>query len=90
MQDERIPEIIFSDLCTEVELDGHLLIVEIYRTEDDPGWILEVENEFGTSTVMDDPPFLADGLAWRAFETLVREEGSVAFFTDKEKRRIRH
>ena len=36
MQDERIPEIIFSDLCTEVDLDGHLLIVEIYRTEDDP------------------------------------------------------
>ncbi len=90
MQDERIPEIIFSDLCTEVDLDGHLLIVEIYRTEDDHCWVLAVENEFGTLTVMDDPPFLADRLAWRAFEKLVSEEGSTAFFTDSEKRKIRH
>ena len=89
MRDERIPEIIFSDLCDEIELDGHLLTVEIYRTDEDPGWVLAIENEFGTLTVMDDPPFLADRLAWQAFETLVRAEGSAAFFTDREKRQIR-
>ena len=68
---------------------GHFLIVEIYRTDEDPGWVLAVENEFATLTVMDDPPFLADRLAWKAFETLVGEKGAAAFFTDKEKRKIR-
>lgn len=43
-------------------MDGHFLTVEIYKTNIDPGWILEVANEVDTSTVFDDP-FIADGLA---------------------------
>ncbi|WP_340263259.1 hypothetical protein [Sulfitobacter pontiacus] len=73
-------EVIFSDLCADVE---------IYKTDIDPSWILEVVNEFGTSTVFDDP-FIADGLAWKQFEETVKEEGLAAFFSKKEKRQIFH
>ena len=35
-------EVIFSDLCADVEIDGHILTVEIYKTDIDPGWILSL------------------------------------------------
>lgn len=89
MNDEEDPEIIMSDLCAEVEVDGHFLTVDIYKSDIDPGWILEVINEFGTSTVFDDP-FLADGLAWQQFEKTLHEEGLAAFLTKKEKRQLLH
>lgn len=82
-------EVIFSELCADVEIDGHFLAVEIYKTDIDPSWILEVVNEFGTSTVFDDP-FIADGLAWQQFEKTVKEEGLAAFLTKKEKRQLFH
>jgi hypothetical protein len=72
-------EVIFSDLCANVEIDGHFLTVEIYKTDIDPSWILEVVNEFGTSTVFDDP-FIADGLAWKQFEKTVTVHIESAFF----------
>lgn len=81
------PEIIFSDLSCGLEVDGHWLEVEIYCSDQDPGWILEVINEFGTSTVADDP-FIADGLAWRQFEAWVKEEGLVAFMSDDDKKKL--
>lgn len=80
---------IFSDLCTDVEIEGHLLTVEIYKTDVDPSWILEVVNAFGTSTVFDDP-FIADGLDWQQFEKTVKEEGLAAFLTKKEKHQLLH
>ena len=82
-------EVIFSDLCADVEIDGHFLTVEIYKTDIESGWILEIVNEFGTSTVFDDP-FIADGLAWQQFEKTLKEEGLAAFLTQKEKRRVFH
>ncbi|MFC6639983.1 hypothetical protein [Sulfitobacter sediminilitoris] len=82
------PEIIFSDHTQSVVIDGHHLDVEIYRTSIDPGWILSVENQFGTLTVSDNPPFFGDVLAWRAFEELVREEGITAFYNKKERRKL--
>lgn len=84
---EDDPEIIMSELCTEVEVDGHFLTVEIYRSEIDAGWILEVINEFGTSTVFDNR-FIADGMAWREFEKTLKEDGLLAFFTDEEKAKL--
>ena len=54
------PEIIFSDYTQSVVIDGHHFDVEIYRTSIDPGWILSVENQFGTLTVSDTPPFFGD------------------------------
>lgn len=65
MDEGTEPEIIFSKLTQEVAIDGHRFSVEIYRTSDDPAWILSVENRFGTLTVSDNPPYLADALAWR-------------------------
>lgn len=88
MDEEYIPEIIFSPLGRQVQVEGHWLIVEIYCTEQDPGWFLEVENEFGTITTSSEP-FIADGLAWRAFEKLVAEEGLGAFLGREDKAKPR-
>ena len=85
MQEER-PEIIFSPLCRQMVVEGHWLTVEIYRTAMDPGWFLEIENEFGTLISFSEP-FLADGLAWRAFEDLIAEQGLAAFKGAKEKKK---
>lgn len=82
------PEIVFSEYTQSVAIDGHRFDVEIYKTNTDPGWILSVENQFGTLTVSDSPPYLGDGLAWRAFEELVREEGIKAFYNEKERRSL--
>ena len=82
------PEIIFSDYTQSVVIDGHHLDVEIYRTSINPGWILSVENQFGTLTVSDNPPFFGDGLAWRAFEEVLHEEGIKAFYNKKERRKL--
>tara|TARA_R100001369_G_scaffold80071_1_gene110262 strand:+ start:1521 stop:1793 length:273 start_codon:yes stop_codon:yes gene_type:complete len=82
------PEIIFSDYTQSVVIDGHHFDVEIYKTSIHPGWILSVENQFGTLTVSDDPPFFGDVLAWRAFEELVRGEGITAFYNKKERRKL--
>ena len=88
MADAEDPEIIFSDLSRDVLIDGHAFTVEIYRSSGDHGWVLSVMNAFGTLTISDDPPFLADGLAWRAFETLSDKDGPGPFYNDKERRRL--
>ncbi len=90
MQDSEdyLPEIIFSDLCCEIEVEGHLLTVEIFRLEDEAGWHLEVENEFGTLYIHD-VPFIADGLAWRAFQKTVDDEGLTAFLSKTDKKKLR-
>lgn len=91
MQDSEddLPEIIFSDLCCEIGMEGHLLTVEIFRLEDEMGWHLEVENEFGTLYIYDDP-FIADGLAWRAFRKTVADEGLMAFMSKADRKKLRH
>jgi hypothetical protein len=83
------PEIIYSEHCCEYELDGHLLTVEIYKSDQNPEWILEVVNENNTSIVWD-IPFIADGMAWRAFQATVEEEGIKAFLDDDEKPNLVH
>ena len=88
MDTEDDPDIIFSDYTQIVTIDGHHFDVEIYKTNIHPGWILSVENQFGTLTVSDSPPFFGDVLAWRAFEELVRDEGIKAFYNKKERRKL--
>jgi hypothetical protein len=88
MDAEDDPEITFSDYTQSVVIDGHHFDVEIYKISIHPGWILSVENQFGTLTVSDDPPFFGDVLAWRAFEELVREEGIKAFYNKNERRKL--
>lgn len=88
MDTQDDPEIIFSEYTQSVVIEGHHFDVEIYRTSIDPGWILSVENQFGTLTVSDNPPFFGDVLAWRAFEALVRDVGINAFYNNKERRKL--
>ena len=47
------PEIVMSPLCREIIKDGTKVQVDIYRGEDDSGWILEVIDEENASTVWD-------------------------------------
>lgn len=82
--------IIFSDLSQDVVIDGHRLSVEIYRASDNPAWIVSVMNVFGSLTILQDPLHLEDGLAWRAFEQLVDDEGVRAFYTEKECRKLEY
>ncbi len=82
-------EVIFSDLCADVEIYWRFLTVEIHKTDIDPSLILENVNEFGTSTVLDDP-FMADGLARQHFEQTVKKECLTAFLTMNEKRQFFH
>ena len=49
------PVIIMSPLCREITGDDTKIQVDIYRGEDDPGWILEVIDEKNASTVWDAP-----------------------------------
>jgi hypothetical protein len=49
------PEIVMSPLCREITGDGIKIQVDIYRGENDSGWILEVIDEENASTVWDDP-----------------------------------
>jgi hypothetical protein len=49
------PEIVMSPLCREITGDGIKIHVDIYRGENDSGWILEVIDEENASTVWDDP-----------------------------------
>ncbi len=46
-------------------------------------------NAFGTLTISDNPPYLADGLAWRDFEKRVETDGIRAFYSPKERRKLR-
>jgi hypothetical protein len=49
------PEIVMSPLSREIIEDDIKIQVDIYRGEDDSGWILEVIDEENASTVWDDP-----------------------------------
>ena len=40
-----------------------------------------MENAFGTLTILDNPPCFAVGLAWRALEKLLDEQGFRAFYS---------
>ena len=42
-----------SPLCQTFEKDGKAVKIEIYNG-DEGGWVLEVEDQFGNSTVWDD------------------------------------
>jgi hypothetical protein len=49
------PEIVMSPLCREITVDGTTIQIDIYRGEDDSGWILEVIDEENASTIWDEP-----------------------------------
>ena len=49
------PEIVMSPLCREIIKDGTRIQVDIYRGENETGWILEVIDEEDASTIWDEP-----------------------------------
>ena len=74
----RDPDIVRSGLSGPVTEQGITVDVRIYRTEEQPGWSLEVVNSIATSTVWDDL-FETDELAFTEFRRTVAEEGMGVF-----------
>ena len=66
-------EIEMSSLCQELTDGGKSVKVDIYRG-DTGGWILEVIDEFGNSTVWDDE-FDTDAAALDEAKATIRDEG---------------
>ena len=66
-------EIEMSPLCQELTDSGKTVQVEIYRGEE-KGWILEVVDEEGSSTVWNEL-FATDADALEELNTTIREEG---------------
>ncbi len=71
MSDED--ELIVSPLCQPLESEGHTVRIEIYG-DGEGGWLLEVLDEYGNSTVWDDP-FPTDQEALAEALATVEEEG---------------
>lgn len=71
MADDYEP--IMSPLCRHLESEGQRVRIEIYG-DGDGGWLLEVVDEFGNSTVWDDP-FPTDQEALAEVLATVDEEG---------------
>ncbi|KQW42019.1 MULTISPECIES: hypothetical protein [unclassified Roseateles] len=75
-------ELIYSSLSQTDSAEGHTLLIEIYRGAGEP-WILEIEEEIGTSTVWSDH-FETDTAALAAaFEATEAEGGVHASVTDE-------
>jgi len=72
------PEIVMSPLCREIVQDGTKVQVDIYRGEDESGWILEVIDEENASTVWDDP-FDTDREALEEVMEVIEQDGIRSF-----------
>lgn len=71
-------QVIYSPLSRHFERDGFTVRVQIYRLADEPGWVLEVEDEENASTVWDEP-FPTDEAAWEEFLRTIQKEGVRSF-----------
>jgi uncharacterized protein len=72
-------ELIHSPLTQTHSADGHTLRIQIYRSPGNP-WMLEIEDEQGTSTVWDDG-FDTDTAALQAAFEAIEAEGAHSFVT---------
>ncbi len=70
--------IVMSPLCREITGDGTMIQVDIYRGEDESGWILEVIDEENASTIWDEP-FDTDREALDAVMEVIEREGIRSF-----------
>lgn len=80
MEDD-FPEIIHSPLSQSVEMDGECVHIEIYRSEEDSGWVMEVEDVYGNTTVFNGT-FKSDDDALIAAKHSIKTEGIHAFVGD--------
>ena len=72
------PEIVMSPLCREIIEDGTKVQVDIYRGENESGWILEVIDEENASTVWDEP-FDTDREALDEVMEVIEQDGIRSF-----------
>jgi len=72
------PVIVMSPLSREINGDGTKIQVDIYRGENDSGWILEVIDEENASTVWDEP-FDTDREALDAVLEVIEKDGIRSF-----------
>jgi len=87
IENDDAPELEQSPLSGEFSSDGISVRLEIYRLlRGDEGWILEVVDHEGTSTVWD-ALFATDKAAYYEFCRTVEEEGMKSFL---ETPRVRH
>jgi uncharacterized protein len=77
-EDEDL-ELIYSPLSRSLSEDGHTLRIEIYGGAGEPGWILEIEDERGTSTVWSEP-FDTEQAALDEALAAIAEEGGIGPF----------
>jgi uncharacterized protein len=68
----------FSPLCQSISSGGKSVQVHIYKGEEDDKWILEVEDDFGNSTVWDDL-FDTDYAALTEAKKAILEDGITSF-----------
>jgi hypothetical protein len=76
------PEIVMSLLCREIIEEGTKIQVDIYRGENESGWILEVIDEENASTVWDDP-FDTDREALDEVMEVIKRDGIRSFLEDE-------
>ena len=86
MQDDNY-EITHSPLECDFTRDGITVGIRIFRGPDDPGWILEVEDHKGGSTVWDDL-FASDQAAYDEAIQTIDTEG-IGTFADPEPEQTR-
>jgi uncharacterized protein len=75
-------DIIHSPLARLLSGEGHTLEIAIYRGADEPDWILEIEDETGTSTVFDER-FATDQEALDTALAEIEAEGGIHSFYAK-------
>lgn len=68
------PELKVSPLSQPISSGGHTVSVQIYKLESEPAWVLEVEDEFGNSTVWDET-FDSESAALAEAKKAILEEG---------------
>lgn len=79
IENDDTPELEQSPLSGEFSSDGITVRLEIYRLlSGDDGWVLEVVDHEGTSTVWD-ALFATDEAAYTEFCRTIEEEGIVSF-----------
>lgn len=78
---EEDPVLVDSGLSQDIEVDGYLFEIMIYRLEEDTAWTLEVVDENNASHVWDDT-FPAEFAALVEAQKTIRTLGAEAFMTD--------
>lgn len=74
----REPELIYSDHCQEVMVDGYRFEVNIVSSDMDPSWCLEVVDIHGMSHVWE-ATFETDSEALEAAMIAFNDEGAAGF-----------